>query len=70
MTIYATPFRASDKQTTGPSVDSGFESINQVVETMGSDFIKRFPSLVIYGPGEDRIVFSYLIFRIDAEATP
>lgn len=67
--IYATPFRASDKQTTGPSTDSGFESLDDVVTAMGEDYIKRGKRMVIYGPGEDRVVFSDFIFRIDDSGT-
>ena len=64
--IYATPFRESDKETTGPSAPSGFESLGQVVQMLGqADCIQR-PSMVIYGAGDDRIVYSRVVFRIDA----
>lgn len=66
MTIYATPFRASDLQTTGPSTDSGFESLDQVIELMGDEHIVQTPRLIVYGPGEDQIVYSRdLTFGID-----
>ena len=68
MTIYATPFTASNLQCTGHSTDSGFESIDQVVELLGPDYITRTPRLVVYGPGDDRIVYSKdLTFSIDGE---
>lgn len=67
--IYATPFRASDKQTTSPSTDSGFESLDDVVTAMGSEYVSRGKRMVIYGPGEDRVVFSDFIFRIDEGGT-
>lgn len=68
MTIYATPFKAGTKETTGPSTDSGFQSLDDVVTAMGEP-LKRYKSMVIYGPGEDRVVFSKIIFRIDEDGT-
>jgi len=35
MTIYVTPFKASTKETTGPSTDSGFENLEAVAAVMG-----------------------------------
>lgn len=69
MTIYATPFLASTKKTTRPSMDSGFESLDQVVEIMGEEYISRDKRTVIYGPDEDRIIYSDYIFRIDEPDT-
>lgn len=64
MTIYATPFRNSDKQTTGPSTDAGFaHGRDHIVETGEPEH--RYKRMVIYGPGEDRVVFSDFIFCID-----
>lgn len=68
MTIYATPFKASTKETTGPSTDSGFQSLDDVVTAMGEP-LKRYKRMAIYGPGEDRVVFSDFIFRIDEVGT-
>ena len=68
MTIYATPFRQSDKKTTGPSVDSGFKDLDAVVDAMGwSPY--RNSRMIIHGGGEDRVVFSDFIFCIDGEVT-
>lgn len=68
MTIFATPFKASNLECTGHSVDSGFESIDQVVELMGSEHVTRTPRLVVYGAGEDRVVYSKdLTFSVDDE---
>jgi hypothetical protein len=67
-TIYATPFKASNKETTGPSTDSGSQSLDDVVAAMGEP-LKRYKRMVIYGPGEDRVVFSDFIFRIDEVGT-
>lgn len=64
MTIYVTPFRNSDKQTTGPSTDAGFASLDDVVTAMGEPLFQS-KRMVIYGPGEDRVVFSDFIFCID-----
>lgn len=51
MTIYATPFKASSKETTGPSTDSDFQSLDDVVAAMGEP-LKRYKRMVIYGPGD------------------
>ena len=69
MTIYATPFKASTKQCSGPSTDSGFENLDDVVAAMGPDYVARYKAMVIYGPGEDRAVFSKIIFCIDDTGT-
>lgn len=69
MTIYVTPFKNSTKECSGPSTDSGFESIDAVIEAMGDNFVHRGPAMVIYGEGEDRVVFSKIIFRIDEPGT-
>jgi len=53
MTIYATPFKASTKQCSGPSTDSGFENLDDVVAAMGPDYVARYKAMVIYGPGDD-----------------
>lgn len=65
MTIYATPFKNSTKQCSGPSTDAGFESLDDVVAAMGEPDVKRSKRMAIYGPGEDRVVFSDFIFCID-----
>lgn len=64
MTIYVTPFMATDRDPTAASVDSGFETLDQVVEAMGPPTIS-YPAMVIYGEGEERVVFSRAVFRID-----
>ncbi len=64
MTIYCTPFRDSDKQATAPSTDSGFERLDKVVEAMGPPAVK-YPAMVIYGEGDDRVVSSRVLFCID-----
>jgi hypothetical protein len=63
--IYATPFRESDKETTGPSVDSGFQSIDEVVQCLGDGYRVRRPALIIYGSGDGSILYSRAPFRID-----
>lgn len=65
MTIYVTPFRNSDKQTTGPSTDAGFASLDDVVAAMGGPVVPRSKRILIYGDGEDRVAFSDFIFCID-----
>ena len=63
--IYVTPFKNSTKQCSGPSTDSGFDSLDTVVATMGVPDVPRSKRMLIYGPGEDRVVFSDFIFCID-----
>ena len=67
MTIYATPFKNSTKQCSGPSTDAGFASLDDVVTAMGAPDVPRSKRMVIYGPGEDRVVFSDFIFCIDGD---
>lgn len=69
MTIYATPFTDEPRECTGPSTDSGFQSLDEVVEVMGPDYVTRSRAMVIYGPGNDRVVFSRIIFRIDDDGS-
>jgi len=68
MTIYATPFKHSDKQTTGPSTDSQFPTLAAVVDAMGPGHSCRTPRMVIYGGAEDKVVFSNFAFCIDDPA--
>lgn len=64
--IYATPFRVSDKKTTGPSVDSGFTSLDQVVQFMGGDFVSQSQRVIIYGGESDSsIAYSDFVFCVD-----
>lgn len=66
MTIYATEYKQSTKEA-GPSMDSGFQSLEQVEQAFG---IKRdHPRMVLIGDGEDRVAYSDFIFRIDGTAT-
>lgn len=63
--IYVTPFKNSTKQCSGPSTDSGFESLEPVVAAMGPPDIETEGKTLIYGVGEERVIFSYFIFCID-----
>ena len=56
--IYATQFHANDLQIIGLSVDSGFESLEQVTEVMGDDRQDVTKRLIIYGNDNDRVAFS------------
>lgn len=62
--IYATPFTVEPRECTGPSTDSGFESLEAVADAMGEPSA-RYAAMLIYGDGNDRVVFSRVIFRID-----
>lgn len=61
MTIYSTPFDSTTYQATGPSADSGFTSIAEAVENMGSDYTTCSERAVIY-PG---IMFSDYPLRLE-----
>jgi len=50
MTIYATPFDDETKQATSPSADSGFATLAEVVEAMGSEWLTCSGRAVVY-PG-------------------
>lgn len=63
--IYATPFKASTRLCIGPSANSGFTSLEQVIATMGPPTIRPGPVLLIYGDTDDRVLFSKIPFRID-----
>lgn len=58
--VYATPCAVGG----GPSADSGFRSIGDVITALGGGYTRRAANLVIY----DGVVFSYLLFRIDTPA--
>jgi len=63
--IYATPFNEKTKQPTGPSTDSGFLNLADVVTTMGKP-LHEYKRMVIYSPG---VVFSDFIFHVDELVT-
>ena len=69
MTIYITPFRTCDKETTGPSEPAPFETIDDAIAVFGDKFVRRGPRSVIYdsGPGM-RLIISDYIFALDATA--
>ena len=66
MTIYATEYKQSTKQA-GPSMDSGFESLDQVEQMLGVE--RKHPRMILIGDGEDRVAYSDFIFCIDGTAT-
>jgi len=60
--IYATPFKQSTKEVTGPSVDSGFVDLDQVQEMVpGAKRIAK--RIVTVGDDEDRIAYSDFVFK-------
>lgn len=61
MKIYATNFDPNDLDNPGPSIDSGFESLDQVMKTLGCDYRTKSNRTVVY----EGIVFSDFIFSID-----
>lgn len=60
-TIYCTPFDDETKQSTGPSTDSGFTSIAEVLESMGCEFLSCSDRAVVY-PG---LMFSDYVLRVE-----
>lgn len=48
MTIYATAFNTENKSMDGHSADSGFKTLNEVLSTMGDDYIKETKRMIIY----------------------
>lgn len=68
MTVYATPYNQADKQCTGPSTDSGFESLDQVVGMMGEPMHRASRWLAYAGAGDEAIAYSNFIFRVDDPA--
>lgn len=48
MTIYSTVFNPETLEALEPSVDTGFESISQVVELMGDEYTARYDNFVNY----------------------
>lgn len=61
MTIYATPFDDETKRATAASADSGFATIAEVIETMGSEHLSCSQRAVIY-PG---LMFSDYPLRLE-----
>ena len=61
--IYATPFEGSgyEMQCTGPSVDSGFKSLEEVKIVMGPACVHDHPRIVMC----DQVAFSDFIFCVD-----
>lgn len=59
MTIYVTTFDHATQRATSNSEDSGFASIEQVVEVMGDGFSRRSDRCVVY-PG---VFFSDFVIR-------
>jgi len=63
--IYATPFTNANKQSTGVSTDSGFKTLDDVVAIMGPPDLPRTKKTLIYGQGDDRVIFSDFTLCID-----
>lgn len=64
--IYVTAYRADDLDHPDKSLDSGFTSIMQVINAMGPPNSRPAPSVLVYGVGNDRVLFSRAPFNIDA----
>jgi len=70
MTIYATTFNAATKEILTNSIDSGFTSIDQVVEAFNDDgLVHRSRRMFIYeGGNNQRVVYSDFVFRVDPKS--
>jgi hypothetical protein len=64
MTIYATPFKNSDKSFSGPSADSGFDSLASVAAALGDPTGASSNGVLVYGEGDDLIAFSAFVFCV------
>jgi hypothetical protein len=62
VTIYCTPFDDETKQSTGPSTDSGFTTISEVVDAMGGEWLTCSDRAVVY-PG---LMFSDYVLRVES----
>jgi len=63
--IYVTPFNNVNKQSTGASNDSGFATLDDVVAVMGLPDLKRTKKTLVYGLGNDRVIFSDFLLCVD-----
>lgn len=61
--IYVTPFRELDKVATAESISSGFKTLEQVIQALGNEYRKKTKRFVIYGSGDDSVVFSDFRFK-------
>lgn len=64
MIIYVTPFNTGNLLEPGASTDSGFGSMSDVVAAMGEP-VRKAAHMLIYGDGDDKVIFSKCILRID-----
>ena len=70
MTIYATQFNYTTKRAATASVDSGFTSLSQVVDTFGAENCDTSHArIVVHGNGVDRVAFSDFVFSVDGDVT-
>jgi hypothetical protein len=62
MTVYITPFLADTLECTAPSEPAGFDTLDDVRELMGPPN-NQHDALLVYGEGNDRILFSRLVWK-------
>lgn len=67
MTIFVTPFDNSTKKCSGPSTDSGFDSLDDVAFAMGEPDVPRSKRTLIYGLEDDSVVFSDFVLCVESE---
>jgi len=60
MTTYLTPYNPATEKATGPSADSGFESIAEAVACLGDDWLTCSQRTVLY-PAQGLAVTDYVL---------
>ncbi len=66
MTIWCTPFNCTNLICTGLSVDSGFNSMDEVRASMGEPLNGiNPPGIAIYGGHPDRVIFSKVPYKLE-----
>jgi hypothetical protein len=61
--IYATPYNPTTKKCTGPSTDSGLESLDQVAEFMGPPTRRSRRWLAYVTDDDQAIAYSDFVFN-------
>ena len=68
--IYATEYDHATALCTGSSVDSGFGSLQEVIDTFGEDDLNcEHPRMVLFQSGEHSVAYSDFVFCIDEPDT-
>lgn len=63
--IYATPYNEQTREPTAPSQPAGFNSLEELVDTMGEPLERFAPGVLAYGGGSERVLFTRTPWRVD-----